>query len=270
MPKTKSPLEHIYQPVKKVETSEILPGYLTNSDSSHAIVVETHNGPKIVNFCSEDYTLIPNRKLFEPLLATLKEEYNVQVRAHQYKDSRYFVDFIIKDTPNYISKKDEVFPKIRFQNSYDGKLKLSLVGGVWRVICSNGAGAFQTSKRQVIMHTSSIADGVYLQKTQNFLHEFLADQEKVMKPFKEMAAETVLNLEKEVEDVLDSTDFPRRWKEPVIGRFIEETKTLGLPPSRFVLYNAFNFQLNHNRELAMEENKRDVLDEEVFEVIYNY
>lgn len=267
--KEKSLLESIYQPVKMIPTSDILPKYQTNSGNSHCVIIDLPEGPKIVNFCSEDYALISNKELFEPLIQSLQEDYTIEAHAINYKNSRFFVDFVIKDKAFAITKKDMVNFKMRFQNSYDGRLKFRLQGGLWRQICSNGMMGWSNDKAAIFMHTSSIGDGQYLVQTSNYIKKYMSDKDAVLTPYKELAEIPVTKLEASVEDVLDSTDFPKRWKEPVMLKFTEETEKLKVPPTQYALYNAFNFQLNHNRDLALEEHAREKLDREVFEAIYN-
>jgi hypothetical protein len=263
----------IFLPVSKIPVSKMMPGYSAPSGKNHMIVVETPKGPKVTNLCSEDYGLIPNEQIFLPLAETLEKaglEFEINARHRDYQ--KFFVDFTFpKKSLNFGTKDkpDMIQPKITAVNSFDLSIKYHISAGIWRMVCSNGMMApdqesFKSIKR---LHTTNFAE-ISLSETLDLIQEFLGDSNLIMEPFEILKERRVTDMELEelVDDVIEYTKFPKRQREAVLQRIIEERHTLGSLDG-WVVYNGFNYQLNHNEEITMAENKKFKLDAELVEAI---
>ena len=265
--------EQIFMPVKKVPVNDLVPGYKYPTGKTHFIVVDTPNGPKIANMCSDDYGLIPNKEIFMPLAESLDKaglKFHTQVRHIGH--TKFFVDFIFDKFALDLGtggKPDLVMPKIRTLNSYDLSIKYGINAGIWREICINGMMApdqesFKSLKK---LHTTSFSE-ISLSETIELITDFLNEAELIIEPF-EILKDRIFSenkLEEFVEDVMDMTKFPKKQKEEVLERIQFEKLATGRL-SGWEVYNGFNFQLNHNDAITMPLHKRQTLDQELIEFI---
>lgn len=268
-------LQQLFMPVKKVPVKDLLPGYHASKGKDHAIVVTTKQGPKITNLCSEDYGLIPNRELILPLLEMLDNTgLDYETEVNNTNDQRFFVQLIFPKKGinfGYGKKTDLVLPKITWRNSYDLSLKYGLMAGIWRKVCSNGMMApdqdsFKSLKK---LHTVNFSE-ISLSETLELIMSFLQDSSMIMQPF-EILRERIIamdELEEFVDDIIEYTKFPKRQKEMVLQRILEE-KAINNAPNLdgWLIYNGFNFQLNWNDEINMAPHKIQKLDMELVEAI---
>ncbi len=267
-------LNQLFMPVEKVPVKDILPDYEPPKGKDHAIIVYSDDGKKrIANLCSDGYGLISNKELILPLMETLdshKFEYTTQVR--NFDDRKFFVDFIFGKEGidfGYGKKPDKIVPKITWRNSYDLSLKYGLMAGIWRMVCSNGMMApdqesFKSIKK---LHTVNFAE-ISLTETVDLIHEFLRDSKMIMEPFQALRDRRILQdeLEEFLEEIIDYTGFPKKQKEMVLQRIIEE-KAITNTLDGWIVYNGFNYQLNHNEEINLAPQKLHKMDMELVEAI---
>jgi len=263
--------KNLFYPVEKVLASDIAPGLGFNSNITHAVVVNTPNGKQVVNFCSEDYRLVPNAEILPPLIGELGDSWKIEVLSRTFAESMFYIDVIFKNKKFKISGKDDIFPKLTIYNSYNGKMRYQFIMGFYRLICSNGLTIpiVDSLTKIKAMHTPKIEKLVDPDTIKIMVNEFNQNAIELMEPYLILQDQKVGNMPLRIESVIDDTAFPGRQLENVIDRATEEIQS-GLAPTDWVTYNAFNYQLNHNEEIGMPEHKKNKLDQEVLDYLLRY
>ena len=265
-------LESLYFPVEKIENPEIERGIELPSGLQYAVQVTKPDGTKrIVNYCSEIYHLVPNETILPLFHNEISRFYDVDVKVKMADYSRFFVDFIIKQNPVEIMRGDKLNARLRIFNSYDGSMRYQFSAAFWRQVCGNGMMGWKNMSRILKMHTPSIGEETSFAKVFEMTSKFLAEAAENTEVYKELADTTVKYPQSRVEDVIDSTSFPSSLEEDVLYRLEEEKNALKLTEvTDWLIYNAFNYQLNHNDEIKTKENKRERMDQEVLEYLRLY
>lgn len=266
-------LNEIYFPVEKIPNPELAKGVELPSGLQYAVQVTKPDGVKrTVNYCSEIYHLVPNDTVIPLFLETISKYYKVEATAKINQWARFHIDFILKDKGVTITKGDPVFPNIRIINSYDGTIKYQYANRFWRQICSNGMGVWVGGDLHIkTMHTPAIGEEVSFEGVMEMTSKFLAELGEHTEVYKELGDHVVRNPELRVEEIIDETSFPTSLHEDVLFRLTEEKEQLRLPEiTDWLVYNAFNYQLNHNEELKAKESKREKMDQEVLTYLLNY
>ncbi len=266
-------LNEIYFPVEKIPNPELEKGVELPSGLQYAVQVTKPDGVKrIVNYCSEIYHLVPNDTVIPLFLDTISKYYKVETKVKISQWARFYVDFNLKDKGVIIDKGDPVFPSIRIINSYDGSIKYQYANRLWRQICSNGMGVWTGGNVSMkMMHTPAIGEEVSFEGIMEMTSMFLAELGEHTEVYKELADQRVRNPELRVEEIIEETSFPTTFHEDVLYRLNEEKEQLRLPEiTDWLVYNAFNYQLNHNEELKAKESKKEKMDQEVLTYLLNY
>jgi len=109
-------------------------------------VVRTDTGDAL-GLVSNNYQVISNADVFAVPFETMTSKnggYDVNRFSLFNSGEKTFVEFLSRDTYNLEGKSDEGYKKkIIFSNSYDRSKSLTMIFGMFRLICSNGAGYFQ-------------------------------------------------------------------------------------------------------------------------------
>ena len=122
-----------------------------------------------------------------------------------------------------------------------------------------------------MMHTPAIGEEVSFEGIMEMTSMFLAELGEHTEVYKELADQEVRNPELRVEEIIEETSFPTTLHEDVLYRLNEEKEQLRLPEfTDWLVYNAFNYQLNHNEELKAKESKREKMDQEVLTYLLTY
>ena len=268
-------MNEIYFPVEKVPVEDIcIPGLEHPSGISHAIVVTKPDGVKrVVQYCSDIYYLVENSSIVPVFESEISRFYNVEKKIKVDRFARFFIDFILKDKLISIMEKDQIFPRIRLINSYDGSIRYHFQTGFWRVVCSNGmmrpAG---TIKEFQSMHTPKLGKETSFEEVLAMTSEFLAEASEISEVYHELQEQPVNDWMMRIEEVTEETGFPVSLQEDVTERMGIELDILGggSQPTDWLVYNAFNYQLNHNEELKAKESKKDAMDQEVLAYLLKY
>jgi hypothetical protein len=263
-------LELVTPPVKKIETPDL--GYGLASQYKYSIVVKD----RIVYMGSEDYQLIPNEWVLEKL-ARLFQEANIPYafRADASRGTRFKMEFFIKDSAlNMGTKKvnDIVGGCIRVINSYDGTQRYSMSLSTMRLVCSNGMSVPDESLSKRFTHTPSLMD-FSLSEEEKFVRDSLPSLQSYVEdavmvyedlqviPVRESSVPIMIDW------IIDQTKFPVGLRDGVISRLNHE-RALGLPLTRWLLYNAFNYMINHGNELLMGR-KGNAIDRNILNLLLN-
>jgi len=266
-------IEDLYFPVEKISSSDLMPGLEFPSGISHAIQITTPEGVKrIVNFCSMIYHLVPNQEVMDPFLAEIKKFYKVETFIRTYGWSRFYVDFVLKHKHFNMGTDDLVFPRVRLVNSYDGAVKYSFILGFFRLVCSNGLMIPEGYVEKIkSMHTPKIGKETSFEKVMQMTSEFLAEADDHMETYRELADQLVKNVPDRVAEVIEETSFPQKVEEDVLYRIGEDMKRVKITVANdWLVYNGFNYQLNHSEDLKTKEHKKEKIDQEVLEYLLNY
>ncbi len=200
-----------------------------------------------------------------PLEAELDAKFEYRVFYRCSDDCKFYVDYIIK-TPKVAgtAQKDLIMPKLRVQHSYSGDVRYSFMFGAWRQVCSNGMGVMDEERVLATKHTKHRLNQT-LTKTIESLDDFVARFEEYVKPYKDMQREVILDVQTRLDEVIHATKFPISLREDVLERMRFEKENFGYYNTNWLLYNAMNFQLNHNFDtFSMQEHNRSKLDAEIF------
>lgn len=263
----------IYFPVRKVPIEEIAAGYDYPSGLSHAIIVTKPDGEeRIVQFCSDLYHLVPNDTVIPELEKEVSRFFKIEKKIKMWGWSRFFIDFIIKDKSIEISKGDNVFARFRTINSYDGAIRYHYQMGFWRQICGNGLTIPIGEVRELVsMHTPKLGKETSFEALLQMTSEFMAEASDIAEIYYELQENTVKDWMMRIEEVAEETSFPISLTEDVAYRMGKELEALpGIEPNDWLVYNAFNYQLNHNDELKAKESKKDTMDQEVLDYLLRY
>jgi len=262
----------IYFPVEKVPVEEITPGFEHPSGISHAIVVTKPDGKKrVVQYCSDIYYLVPNDSIIPEFEKEMSRFFKIEKQVRMSRWARFFIDFILMEKGTQMAPKDMVFPKIRLINSYDGSIRYHFQAGFWRQICSNGMMGFVWEKGIKQMHTPKLGKETSFGAVMEMASEFLAESSDILEVYKELQDSEVPDWMNRIEEVAEETAFPITMQEDVVERMGTELDMLsGTVPNDWLIYNAFNYQLNHNEDLKAKESKKDAMDQEVLQYLLKY
>lgn len=266
-------LSEIYFPVEKISNPSLQDGVELPSGLQFAVQVTKPSGEKrIVNYCSEIYHLVPNQEIIPLFLDQLSRYYKVDVKVRFNEWARFFVDLVIKDKSIDMGRGDNIFPKIRLINSYDGSYRYQYVAGIWRQICSNGMGIWEQKGTRIHkMHTPAIGEEVSFEKVMEMTSTFLAEIGEHTEVYRELSDTEIKYPESRIEEVIEETSFPSSLQEDVLYRLEEERNQLRMERiTDWLVYNAFNYQLNHNEDLKAKENKKEKMDQEVLNYLLTY
>lgn len=270
-------INQLYFPVEKVALSQITKGvFETPSGMTHAIVATKPDGQKrLLTYCSNKYTLLKNEDIFIPLLNEVQKNFNIKVKARMDNYSKFFVDIILQGTKLGFGpkKNDDIVPKIRIYNSYDKSLIYRHRGGMHRLVCTNGLTLpIEELSQQRSLHTPSLnkvmRDAKSLMETLEILQN---NYEELCDTYFEIYDQSVGDIELRVEEVVENTKFPIHFTGEVIERIMQERNTLGLKNfNDWLVYNGFNYSLNHNEDMPLTQDKREKLDETILDYLFNY
>ena len=262
----------LYYPVEKVLVDDIMPGYEHPSGLTHAVIVTKPDGVKrIVNYCSDIYHLVPNERVVQPFIDTMKSFFEIDVKFQimaNYAVS--FIDIIFKKNPLLMAPGDTIFPRIRMVNSYDGTRKYQFIAGLWRQVCTNGLGLPHGSQREFKgMHTPKLGNETNFEGVLALASEFLASSNDIFELFQELNEQKIRMPKFRVEEVIESTSFPNTIEQDVTDRLAIEMGS-NTVANDWLIYNAFNYQLNHNEDIKTKEKKREEIDREVLDYLLKY
>lgn len=246
----------IFFPVERRSSTELFTGFAFTEPRSQAIYAPSMQ--KLINLCSTDYDLVTNQQLVEPaydMLAGIYGEQYIEVKTRSIDDRKFYVELVVKARLFEVQLGYPVQIKIDIANSYDGSLKHSYALGWERLVCLNGMMAFQTEYTTQRKHYAS----------QNFdprpVIEMMKDQiltvDTRLERFKKLTERRLLPAEVEelTKTVLAKTKFPKKMVVDVPTVAYGEAERLDVPMSSWLLYNGFNYQLNHGQTKLHPEQK---------------
>lgn len=101
------------------------------------IVREDNN--KVLSCMTNDYKLVSNKEIIDVAAPILKKHKAELKEAVTFADGQKTIwKWIIPDVKIKVGEGDLLNPEIIIKNSYDGSLQVHILGGAFRLVCSNG------------------------------------------------------------------------------------------------------------------------------------
>jgi len=143
--------------------------------------------------------------------------------------------------------------------------------GAHRVLCSNGLTLPFSSKKFKAMHTPGLDQKTTYERVLSDLSLFIADLGILTDAYQELRDQPVISIDKRVDSVIEETEFPASYRDEVLMIVNQELIALeNQKPNDWIVYNGFNNILNHSETLKVKESRKEELDREVFNYLYNY
>lgn len=248
--------------VEKKKTSDLTGLTTLASRHSHATVMtEPDSGvEQVIAFVGPDYQLVKNEELLIPLHNALSDNHDLDIKTSMWNHSQFDAKFIIKDKKQEIILNDTIFPMVKIKNSYDGRVRLNIQMGFFRLICSNGLTAPIGEMRELQgIHTQSINEIVT--KYIDFVGEFLNISKTAAEAYQPLLEKKIDEnlLETIIAQVTKGTKFPKRQIESAIDIMHVESEKLRQPMNSWLVYNGLN-NIIHDDEVGLDITKADSTD----------
>jgi len=271
-------LNDIMFPVENVKQTE----FACNSDYTNDIfgylgadVEQGIMGVKTrLNTCSDRYKLVTNAEVFLPVRELLQGKGIDFTETYMQKDNaRFYGQFSIDANPFHVNgnPKDEIYPMLRVQHSYNGLTKYLISFGYYRLVCTNGLtipvkemnefnmgiGGKHTISIETAMKKLSVHLNMFIDQSSNFLHNFDV-----------LAQKEVLNWEDRLKEVMTATKIsmgnnPETTKDYFAEIINREMDYYGGVTNDFLIYNALNQYVNDNKLNTIVPEKRQEIDRNV-------
>ena len=178
---------------------------------------------------------------------------------------------IFMDSTLSMGKDDNIVPKLRINNSYDGRVKYAFNLGFYRLICSNGMviplEGFEDKNIDIKMrHTPALGEYLDTDEIFDMVQTFKSGMKTFAGPYKELQKRKVTSINDRVMEVIENTKFPTRRAEDVIDSITSEMQKLHIGAAGlndWLVYNGLNYQLNHSTDIQMDSHKKEALDQQV-------
>lgn len=258
--------------VELLETKSLLNGeYDIRSDRKKSVVVTKPEGGKsIVNFASDSYGLHPTADLFSRLESEMAGKIDYEASYYHEGFKRFYADYTLKGRMTSIGnlnfKEDKIAPKIRVMHSYDGSIPFTFQIGMWRQICTNGLHGYRFEQKAKVKNTVNASPEIYRIMVDE-MTSVLENVKQIEVVYEDMANRQIPNWTERIEAVVQATSFPSRQVEAVTQRMIAEHTAHDLPITDWLIYNAFNYQLNHNGSIKTGEYGKMEMDRQIFEIL---
>lgn len=273
-------LKPILYKVEMVKT--VTPGVIYNKNIDHQVIVHPNDSPPlIVNACSKGYTLVKNEDLFLPLAKKLEERHKkVDAIVKFYRNSKFYVDFIIKDFVIKVLEKDYLYPRLRAINSYDGSITYRFDFGFYRLACTNMINANteildlegdEVDEFQNLNIRHTLSAGEAINKTLSGLDAFLEFAPKIKRVYRDLAKKTytVKKATERLEKIAQDIKYPANSREYALQQLTREIEN-GFPASDYIIYNCLNYGLYNNPKSQMKDHKRDKIDLRALSYVINH
>jgi hypothetical protein len=263
-------LENLFFGVEQVfldENREILTDYNFTNQYSSAIYCPSMN--KILHMAGSKYQLVTNEQLIMPIhdkLTSMFGSSGFTVQCKNEDDRRFSAEFILTDKVIQVADKDALNAMIEVQNSYDGSLQHSMALSYYRQVCTNGMMAWKKETQIAQRHDKDFLFN--LDKILVRLHKL----DVQLQEFRKLTERTVTS--KEMEQIMDKLKefkshdaFPKKIIQEVPLKVHQEAEELKTAPNAWLLYNGFNYFLNHDQRIGLGMDSKEKIDRNVLKVI---
>lgn len=261
-------------PVEKVKVMDLVQGSTvasTKNGITHAIV--NMEKDEILSFVSEDYALIKNTDIIDAFEKFFGErDIKVEMQTWAYNDVKFKISFSLLDYIEPIQLNDLVFPQFYILNSYNRTQRYLFGMSVLREVCGNGLTAWVQEDVVNMLHTPGADDGIATKESLELIQDFLPAFEETLDPYYELAERVIPTrdaLFARIDEVAGEVKFPVKLIEDAKFQAMSEVQDYEFTPSDWLVYNALNYQLNHNAENLLGR-KANKLDHKVLDYLMNY
>ncbi len=149
-------------PFPNVTLEPLAWGTENNAFASHCAVVNKDDG-RVITVVTDSYSILRHEDFLATADESLRNTYGKDITRKTRLingGDKMLVVYTLEDNPITLRNGDTAFPSLILKNSYDLGWAAALSGGVFRLICSNGAyvGEMTASKKK---HTAQL-DGDYV------------------------------------------------------------------------------------------------------------
>ena len=117
------------------ETNEIS-GYLPDN-TGHKFIVREDNGD-VLSCVTNDYKLVTNQEVMDKALPIIEKNKGTLDEVKTFSQgARTNWTFRFHKNPIKIDG-ENIYPQMNIKNSYDGSTQVNVLGGAFRLVCSNG------------------------------------------------------------------------------------------------------------------------------------
>jgi hypothetical protein len=117
---------------------------------------------EVISCMTKDYRLVSNQEVMDKSLPHIEEKGGVLTECKTFGNgARTSWTFQFKEHPVTIQN-EILYPQLNIRNSYDGTSVVAILGGVFRLICSNGAiigKIFKSHSERHTMWNSHLSNG---------------------------------------------------------------------------------------------------------------
>ena len=188
------------------------------------------------------------------------------VQCKNEDDRRFSAQFVLTDKVIQVAEKDALNAMIEVQNSYDGSLQHSISLSYYRQVCTNGMMAWKKDTQVTQRH-----DKDFLLNLSEILKR-LNTLDVQLQAFRKLTERTVTS--KEMEQIMDKLKefknhdaFPKKIIQEVPLKVHQEAEALNTAPNAWLLYNGFNYFLNHDERIGLGMDSIERIDRNVLKVI---
>lgn len=263
--------EEFFSPVRKEASQLLFPSMEFSPHNSHCVIVtRPDEKDQVVNFVSDRYGLLHNSEFFGNLEDRLRQnKFRFDGQYSHVDFCKYYADYTIQGRDLMIGStkyQDKIMPRMKIMRSYSSQIGFRVVYGFYRQICSNGMWGTKWVQQANLKHTEGNLDKMYQVITEG-MQKFLDETQQCIEEFQVVGDRSVTHWVDRIEEVIASTAFSVKLKEDVIRRVNIEHNENNLPITDWLIYNAFNYQLNHSDQIHSSPEARIQLDREIFKHI---
>lgn len=252
------------------QTSRVLGG--VNLGNQYKAGIYAPNKNKLLHLAGSNYKLITNLELYQNANNEMVNMFGAGGFKFDFQnedDRRFFMKFTIKEDSKFdVNVGDIIETVITFKNSYDGHMKLSASIGFNRLVCSNGMTAYELNNNiQILKHSknSSEFDFSEIRTSLSAMDVQINKYKKLQERF--LTYREITEFIEQVGKSKEREAFPKGLLKEVFPIVERESSLLNSAPNAWLLYNAFNFHINHNNKIGLDLKSKEKMDSLIYEDI---
>lgn len=224
---------------------------------------------KVLHLAGSKYQLVSNEELIIPIherLISMFGSGNFTVQCFNEDDRRFSAQFILNEKEIKVTNNDFTNVMVEVQNSYDGSLQHSIGMSYYRQVCSNGLMAWKSDQTFTQKHDKDFSHSIDL------ILGRLDSLDVQLQEFRKLTERRITG--KEIEEVLGKVRsfknhdaFPKKIIQEVPSKMYQEAEQLGTEPTAWLLYNSFNYFLNHDERVGLGMDSKERIDRNVLKTI---
>lgn len=251
------------------QAMEIFPNLTFGNQYSSVIFCPSMS--KVLHLSGSKYQLITNEQLVSPIydkLVSMFGSNGFTISCRNEDDRRFWIRFILNEQEIKVTNNDFLNVMIEVQNSYDGSMQHGFGLSYYRQICSNGLMGWKQDTMVSQKHdTESIEANV------TTILGRLDDIDVQLQKFRKLTERRITGLEMEqimekIRELKFHDAFPKKLIPEVPLKVYQEAETLSSEPNAWLLYNGFNYFLNHDERIGAGLDTIERIDRNVLKIIH--